>query len=345
VGLSDFDDRFPRICELLRQASRANRLGHAYLLVGDEPATLEAFAQAWVQVCACEQRNSSGDACGECKPCRLLAHNNYPELEILRPRSKSRTITVDEIRGFEHALGLTAGRRLKAGLIAEADRMGEQAQNAFLKTLEEPTRRTLLLLTTTQPRRLLPTIRSRCQVVSLLQNRNDYTFAGELGLFGLLAQLSPGAGAGTALRVAKSLSAVLGSLRSKAAETAAEETDDRWDVLAESDKALQKRLQDEQRAREAAEYLRLRQHVSDAIHAWFLQRYLMAAGVETELLPHPEIIDMADGAAPLPLPPSCDLAERDLELVEQLMRLLSTNASEELGLEAFCLLVCEKIDA
>ena len=117
MPLSTYREYFPELVSLMLLARSRQRVAHAYLLVGDTADQLVDIAEAWIQVCACQKPTSSGDACGECEPCRLLGHHNYPELFTLRPRSKSRRIRVDDVRDLEHQLGLKATPgRLKAGL-------------------------------------------------------------------------------------------------------------------------------------------------------------------------------------------------------------------------------------
>lgn len=92
------------------------------------------------------------------------------------------------LRYFEKQFHLTStsGGRCKVGVIFDADRMNEESQNALLKTLEEPPPETLLILATGNPAALLPTTRSRCQLLPLLTNRCEYSFPGAAELIGAL---------------------------------------------------------------------------------------------------------------------------------------------------------------
>lgn len=336
------NDRFPTIAVLLRTAVRTKRTGHAYLFRGDNPDLLADCAQAWGEACACLSPTAEGAPCGQCRNCRLHESQNYPELHILRPQSKSRAIVVDRIREFEHLLNLSAERgHLKIGLIREAECMNAQAQNAFLKTLEEPPPRTLLVLTSTRPQWLLPTIRSRCQQVSLVENRRDYSMAVDAELPTLLAKLRPGGGAQSALKVASGLCSVFAGLREQAAGEADEENDERWEQAAESDAQLRKELEKEQKARESARYLTLREQMVEAIQTWAHQEYLRALGVPLEDLPHPEIIGAENGIhAANPPPP--ERAEQLMQAVQRFSQVMRTNADETLIINAFCLEVAKK---
>ncbi len=142
----------PIALDYLRRAHASGRLGHAYLLVGAQPATALATQLTAFVVGA---------------PVDSILTN--PDVHVVEPESKSRRITVEQIRELENALRLrasVAGGR-KVGIIREADRLNIQSSNAFLKTLEEPPAGSLLLLVTAQPDGLMETILSRCLKVTL----------------------------------------------------------------------------------------------------------------------------------------------------------------------------------
>ena len=340
MPLADFHEQFPGLCDRLRQTKVGNRIGQAYLFEGDDLDLLGRFATAWLQVCACKQPRD-GDACGVCKDCRQLAEGNYSERIDLYPESKSRQILVEKMREFEHQIQLSvATSRYKFGVIAEADCLNEQSQNAFLKTLEEPPPRTVLVLYSARPRQLLPTIRSRCQLVSLRTNRNRYPLAFEHGVFPIVAQLQPDAGAAVALRAAAQLQAVYAVLQEEAVAQVDADWDERWDILAEEDPKLRKKLEEKRNAMIQAEYLRRRDAINDSIQTWFLQQSLRAAGVRDDAIPHPEILAVAPEelrAAPPPLG-----AEAAVGHVAHLVRCLLANVPERVALEACCLEITRK---
>ncbi len=339
MPLTEFEAQYPRICRCLRLAKATGRTGQAYLLVGDDAEFLEKFSLAWAQTAACLGQSADGTACGECQPCRLFQKQGYPECFVIRPQSKSRQITVDAMRQFDHDISLAAlPGRLKVGIVVEAECLGDEAQNAFLKTLEEPPPGTMLLLLTANARRLLPTIRSRCQCMSLLRNRQDYSLALREGLFAILAGLRRQAGARVGLRAAAEISRLFGKLHDLAEKQAEEDRDQRWDNV--EDTQIRKQLAEEQAARIEAEYVRLRDSLTDAMLAWFLQRLLIASSVSPELLPHPEMLDAAGDL--LANPPSPWEAEQDIREVEEFMRCVKGYVEERLALDAMCLSITEK---
>ncbi len=178
----------------IQRALIADRLPHAYVFHGPPGVGKEALAQGLAQVLLCgqpvEKRLDGGEArsvgldslrigCGECDDCRLAAAQTHPDLHIIYrqlnrehpdPVVRSRKgleIGVDVLRHFViERIGLTPARgRAKLFIIREADRITAAAQNALLKTLEEPPGVSVLILLVSALDRLLPTTRSRCQVV------------------------------------------------------------------------------------------------------------------------------------------------------------------------------------
>lgn len=138
---------------LLRKANANGRLAHAYLITGPEGSGTREVA---LEVAAIILK------------CSVAEIARHPDAYSVSPESRSRAITVEQLREMEGQLykrSVKGGN--KAGMIFDADRMNASASNAFLKTLEEPPKHTHLLLVSTQPDRLLETILSRCIEVPL----------------------------------------------------------------------------------------------------------------------------------------------------------------------------------
>ena len=145
---------------ILRRALASGRLAHAYLFAGPDGVGKRLMALALARVLFC----AHGTGCGECAACRKLDHRNHPDLHALEPDGSS--IKIEQVRALQRDLSL---RPLEASrkvcLIEAAETMTVGAANALLKTLEEPRGDTVLLLLSSQPQRLLETIRSRCQLL------------------------------------------------------------------------------------------------------------------------------------------------------------------------------------
>ena len=339
MSWGEFSRDYAVICRRLQEAKRNGRMGQAYLLMGDDAKFLEAFAMKWAEIAACQQPLADGSNCGQCPNCCAFERQAYPELLTLRPQSKSRLITVDAMREFERQISLsTREGMLKIGIIVEAECLGEEAQNAFLKTLEEPPDQTMLLLLTVNSRKLLPTIRSRCQLVSLLRNRTDYSLALDKELYTKLQPLHRQAGATIGMKGSTELLKLFSSLHKEAEGKADELRDHRWDAI--DNPKMKKQLEDDVVARVEAEYVRMRDSLLDAIVSWYLQRFLVASGVRPELLPHQEMLPFL--AETLSAPPPAHEAERDITLAEELVQCIKANVDEHLALDSFCLSVTEK---
>ncbi len=145
-----------------------NTLPHALLLTGPAGIGKKSFSCAMAQNILCEVSSGKDFACGQCKSCLLINGDTHPDIKFIEPSGKSASIGVDQIRELTHYVTLTPhiGRR-KIVLIHDAEKMNTNAANSLLKSLEEPPQSSLILLVSSRHNTLLPTIRSRCQVVSL----------------------------------------------------------------------------------------------------------------------------------------------------------------------------------
>lgn len=142
------------------------RLAHAWLISGPSGLGKLALAQAMARTLLCQQPGADG-ACGFCHACELIAHGNHPDLQLVG-QSDEKSIGVDAIRAVIAQLNGSA--QLAGGkvvILARAEAMTEAAANALLKTLEEPAGRSMLVLLSDHPNRLLPTILSRCQKMAI----------------------------------------------------------------------------------------------------------------------------------------------------------------------------------
>jgi DNA polymerase-3 subunit delta' len=155
--------------EQLKQAWAGRRLSHALLLHGAEGIGKRAFA-AWVAAALlCEQsRGGELQRCGVCAGCKLVAAGSHPDVFWVMPEEDKTQISIDQLRAASERLSKTAYREgYKVAIIQPAHQMTPSAANSLLKTLEEPTPETLLVLVTSRPSALLPTVRSRCQKLAL----------------------------------------------------------------------------------------------------------------------------------------------------------------------------------
>jgi DNA polymerase-3 subunit delta' len=155
---------------LLRDAIVQERVGHAYLFTGPRYVGKTALAQRFAQALNCEAEPAARP-CGQCRSCRLIAAGRHPDIRLVAPEESSRgvlTLKIEQIRELQHGLSLgTYEGRWKVAILTDFESATPGAANAFLKTLEEPPRGVILLLTATEADSLLPTITSRCRAVAL----------------------------------------------------------------------------------------------------------------------------------------------------------------------------------
>lgn len=148
---------------LLRWLER-DRLPHALLFTGPEGVGKKSTAVALAQALACNDRNGA-DSCGVCARCRRIREGLHPDLHWLEPEGRS--IKIEQVREFfrrDVFLSPVESRR-KVVVLDPAECLTDEAANSVLKILEEPPERVLILLVTSQPFAVLPTLRSRCQEV------------------------------------------------------------------------------------------------------------------------------------------------------------------------------------
>ncbi|MBS1136637.1 MAG: holB [Proteobacteria bacterium] len=149
------------------------RLPHALLLAGPPGSGKRDFAEALSQRLLCESSRGSSAACGECASCNWFKCGNHPDFRLVVPESEaegepsdSRQIVIEQVRALNAFVSVGTHRQgMRVILIDPAEAMNTSTANALLKLLEEPTQSTLFLLISRSPRRLLPTIRSRCQTI------------------------------------------------------------------------------------------------------------------------------------------------------------------------------------
>ncbi len=324
-----------RAFELMEGAHQRERLAHAFLVsgpVGSEKRDLVARVIAMV--------NPPGDSGGTDlfgEPEEPVAGAGLDELEgefvrIVRPRSRSRRILIDEIRGLEHCMHLSAPEGIwKVGVIADADRMFDEAANAFLKTLEEPPPDCLLLLLTAHAEILLPTIRSRC-VEIVLQSTADHQILQEdesMAFAAILAGSADRPSAHGALLLKAGFESLLAARKveiEEANQAALKEETDAYKQATEGD-WLEGR-EKYYAAMSSSEYLAVRAALVDWLISWLGDAVRQKVGVSE--LGFPQYADETTRFA------GCQelhaLLQR-IDALQELRDLLNTNVPEGLALE------------
>ena len=177
--MTGFQDIFgqDRAIEQILGAWRADRLPHGLIFAGSTGVGKRLTAITLGGLFLCE-KPQGGQPCGKCDSCRVYPSGNHPDyhyiyrqlIRLEKSDVKARDLSIDVIRPYllEPASHKPAMNRGKVFVIEDADLMSTGAQNSMLKTLEEPFGRALIILLTNAPDALLPTIRSRCQLVRFM---------------------------------------------------------------------------------------------------------------------------------------------------------------------------------
>lgn len=154
------------IIDYIRTAVQEDKVSHAYILNGEKGAGKKMLANLFATTLLCEK--AGPDPCNECHSCRQAESGNHPDI-IKVTHEKPNTISVDDIREQVNNTILIKPYQgpYKIYIIPQADMMSVQAQNALLKTIEEPPEYAVIMLLTENADTLLPTIASRCVMLKL----------------------------------------------------------------------------------------------------------------------------------------------------------------------------------
>jgi DNA polymerase III subunit delta' len=326
--------RHARGVQLLQRSLARGRLGHAYLFAGDQLEELESLARTLAKTLNCRKPVETGgaatDCCDECSSCRRIDGGVHADVHWARPESKSRVITIDQMRDLMREIQLKPTEaEHKAAVIAGADRLNAQAANAFLKTLEEPPAGSVLILLSTEPQRLLETILSRCLRLNFYGDGRRELNPAEaewLERFSGLAASEQKTLLGR-YRLLDVLLQRLGDIRVRtegalAARSPLEKYDD-------VEKDLREKWEDELAAAVEAEYRRQRADLLLLVQWWLRDVWLHSIAAGKGPLNFPKIA----GAETVARKISPRQALENLQTLEQTQRLLHTNVQEALALE------------
>lgn len=166
------------IIKFLKNAIQYNKVSHAYIISGGEGCGKTLIAETFAKTLQCEKGGT--DACCECISCKSFENRNNPDIFYVVPNKKSKTksIGVTDIR--EQVIDVVSVKpykyKYKIFIIENADNMTKEAQNAFLKTLEEPPMYSIFLLMARNPEKFLPTILSRCVNIKIRPLSSGYVY-------------------------------------------------------------------------------------------------------------------------------------------------------------------------
>ncbi len=322
--------------DLLQRSLRRGRLAHAYLFSCGHLEELEQLASNLACVLNCLQpvRSPEGkavDSCGHCLNCRRIVNFNHPDVQWVRPESKMRIITIDQMRDLMSTIHLKPTEaEYKVAMIVGADRMNPQAANAFLKTLEEPPSCTVFMLLTTEPGRVLETILSRCLRLNFGGDARYELSADDAEWMQGFVRTASGQKTGILERYK-----LLGLLTSKL--TQIKEQTEKFlsarsplEKYEDADARMRDKWEIELTAAVEAEYRRKRSSVLVWVQGWLRDIWLLREGGDPELLNWPDLESASRSVAGRI---SGHAALENVRSIEGLQRLLMTNVQEALALE------------
>lgn len=273
----------------LTEAHRAGRLAQAYVIEGPLRGEGMELAMRLLALLFCEAPDAP---CGKCRGCRHVADRTHADILWVEPEKKSRQISVDQVRGVRSRICQASFQGgWKAAVIVGADRLNPNAGNAFLKVLEEPPGRSLLLLLSEAPQFLLPTILSRCQRLAVGGEALDLPDAWRECLVGLLADGPDDDIGGSRIMAAERQTARLGALLKEVMQTARELEGALAEEASteESDETLE--------ARVASRYRELRAGVLRALLGWHRDVMVLLCGGAPSLLYFPDQLEILTARA------------------------------------------------
>lgn len=157
----------PAVFRQLKNTLKHQRLSHAYLFEGDAGTGKRAAAQWLAQAFLCLDPQPDGSPCGVCANCRRIAAGEHPDVQTVAPSGLS--IKVEQIRQVKRELSKAGMESAKKVIVIEScDKMSASAANSLLKFIEEPLFEVLIVFETDHLAQVLPTIRSRCQILHFL---------------------------------------------------------------------------------------------------------------------------------------------------------------------------------
>jgi DNA polymerase-3 subunit delta' len=313
----------------LKNAFKTNRLAHAYVVVGAPREEGRILAENLLGLIFCEEHK---DRCGNCRSCRQVKDHTHPDILWIEPQKKSRKISIEQIRDLQGQVFRTSFQGgWKACVLVGADRVGEQAANAFLKTLEEPPAKCVFLLLTDSPQFLLPTVLSRCQTINVSSGKLNIR---DTWLHRIVEILSRERNAGKVKRGAIAAFAlaesVLGFLAEIEKGIEAEETETiAGEALDNDDETLEARI--------SSRYREARSAIMRAILLWHRDVLMLVCGMDSDLTFGADSLDgLRRGSKGLGLTD----ALRNVSIVEEMNRQLERNIPEgpvlNLGFSRLC---------
>lgn len=306
--------------EFAAHSIATGRVAQAFVVASPPRGAGETFAKRVLSRLLCREQNPP---CGTCKRCLAVQKGTHPDVHWLEPQKKSRVISMAQMKDFLLEINTTSFEGgWKAGVIMAADCLNNSAANAFLKTLEEPPQQTIFFLLTDSPQRLLPTINSRCQHLTI--DDASGSGASEDDCRDLIAILSEGGLAGGIAGAFGRADRLVSFMKSRKAEIEKEEKAEAKDDDSEDvDK-------DTLEARIGARYREWRHGVLCSMLSWYRDVLVLVCGGDEQYVSFQSDLDSLREIAD-----ACTYrkALEQVQAVEAVVVQLNRNLSESLAFE------------
>jgi len=156
--------------EFLKKKFELNQLSHAYLFTGAKEIGKRTFVIEFAKLITCKDKNSP---CQKCFSCQAIERGNFPDFKIITKKDDKTEIDISQIREAQNFLSYKSYYgSFKIVVVDGAEKMNQEAQSCFLKTLEEPKGQTLLVIISSNPDMMLQTINSRCQTIKFFKPKD-----------------------------------------------------------------------------------------------------------------------------------------------------------------------------
>lgn len=326
--------------QLLQRSLERGRLGHAYLFTGSDLQPLEWTARTLAKTLNCanpiRREGRAVDCCDQCSACKKIEHGTHADVHWVRPESKTRIIMVDQMRELMREIQLKPNEaEFKVAILVCADRLRTEAANAFLKTLEEPPGKSVLILLSTEPQRILETIQSRCLRLNIGAPAGPALSAGQRQWLGHFTEMAAAEQKSLLARY-RLMDAVAARLTD--AREAVEKTLKERSPLQEyedAEKDLVEKWEAELTASIEAEYRRERSELLSVLHRWFRDVWIQTTLSTKASSPAADLLHFGESTASTRLAARLSPSDalHNLQVIEQLQRWLYTNVQEALALE------------
>lgn len=304
------------IIKQLHNAVISERVAGAYLFAGVQGVGKETVANFFANLILCEVNDKEQAPCGVCRACRKLKNGNHPDLHIIRPDGSQ--IKIDQIREMQQQIFFQPleGQR-KIYILANTERLNDAAANAILKTLEEPPAASTLILLTENIETIIPTIRSRCQILPFYPMHTEQLTTALVEHLSIDKDTASDAAILASGLVGKAITLIEDDI-SKSQKVP--------DILSESDTMA---------AFKIAEEIEKNQDSLDELISWYRDLLLLHQGASIELLTHPDAIEELNSLTSQYSRLRIELAIKNVLETKSLIK--NTNVTKISALEVMCL--------